>query len=219
MLEIGLATCCVLCDAPDEVGSNRCRQCIASHRGIRERVSELPSQSLASQWSKELFQMLARPSSYEHDDTHGEWMTAYAELLHSQSKKPRAVTQEDVEAAFEAARQKKKMNTLREMANQSKWKYTDPTEKELRDLSQELPTDIVDNSGTRTVPSKKITQVDRSERPGEDHELTARVQASAANQDAPDDLKELMVDLKVGEKRAEKKQWKDIVDDVEELFD
>ena len=69
------------------------------------------------------------------------------------------------------------------------------------------------------MPSKKITQVDRSERPGEDHELTARVQASASNQDTPDDLKELMVDLKVGEKRAEKKQWKEIVDDVEDLLD
>ncbi|MCS5527340.1 MAG: hypothetical protein NZ774_05705 [Candidatus Poseidoniales archaeon] len=219
MLEMGLATCCVLCDAPDEAGSNRCRQCIATHKGVRERVSELPAQSLVSQWSKELFQMLARPSSYEHDETHGEWMTAYAQLLHGQSKKPRATTQEDVEAAFEAARQKKKMNTLREMANQSKWKDSDPTEKELHDLSQELPTDIVDKSGIRTVPSKEITQVDRSERPGEDHELTARVQASASNQDTPDDLKDLMVDLKVGEKRAEKKQWKDIVDDVEDLFD
>jgi hypothetical protein len=163
--------------------------------------------------------MLARPSAYEHDDTHGEWMTAYAQLLHGQSKKPRATTQEDVAAAFEAARQKKRMNTLREMANQSKWKDSEPTEKELHDLSQELPTDIVDESGIRTVPSKEITQVDRSERPGEDHELTARVQASASNQDTPDDLKELMVDLKVGEKRAERKQWKDIVDDVEDLFD
>jgi hypothetical protein len=111
------------------------------------------------------------------------------------------------------------MNTLREMANQSKWKDSEPTEKELHDLSQELPTDIVDKSGIRTVPSKEITQVDRSERSGEDHELTARVQASASNQDAPDDLKDLMVDLKVGEKRAERKQWKDIVDDVDELLD
>jgi len=219
MLEMGLATCCVLCDAPDDAGSNRCRRCIATHKDVRERVGELPPQSLASQWSKELFQMLARPSSYEHDETHGEWMTAYAQLLHGQSKQPRAVTQEDVEAAFETARQKKKMNTLREMANQSKWKDTDPTEKELHDLSQELPTNIVDDSGTRTVPSKKITQIDRSERPGEDYELTARVQASAASQDAPDDLKDLMVDLKVGEKRAERKQWKDIVDDVDDLLD
>lgn len=219
MLEMGLATCCVLCDAPDEAGSNRCRQCITTHKGVRERVSELPPQSLASQWSKELFQMLARPSSYEHDDTHGEWMTAYAQLLHGQSKKPRAVTQEDVEAAFENARNKKKMNTLREMANQSKWKDSDPTEKELNDLSQELPTDTIDNSGIRTVPSKEIAQVDRSERPGEDHELTARVQANAASQDAPDDLRDLMVDLKVGEKRVGRKQWKDIVDGVEDLFD
>lgn len=216
---MGLATCCVLCDAPDEAGSNRCRQCITTHKGVRERVSELPPQSLASQWSKELFQMLARPSSYEHDDTHGEWMTAYAQLLHGQSKKPRAVTQEDVEAAFENARNKKKMNTLREMANQSKWKDSDPTEKELNDLSQELPTDTIDNSGIRTVPSKEIAQVDRSERPGEDHELTARVQANAASQDAPDDLRDLMVDLKVGEKRVGRKQWKDIVDGVEDLFD
>jgi hypothetical protein len=186
---------------------------------MRDRVALLPTQSLAGQWSKELLQMLARPSAYDHDEKHGQWMTAYAQLLHGQSKQPREITQADVEAAFASARKTQKFNVLREMANQSKWKDVEPTEEELAQLSQELPTDIIDSSGIRTVPSKEITKIDRSERPGEDHELTARVQASAANQDAPEELRELMGDLKVGEKRAERKQWKDIVEDVEDLFE
>mgnify|MGYP003981330999 CR=1 FL=1 len=185
---------------------------------MRDRVAQLPPESLASQWSKELLQMLARPSSYEHHEIHGEWMTAYAQLLQTQSAKPKPTTQEDIEAAFATARNKRKINPLRDMANQSKWKDNEPTAEELSRLSAELPTDIEDVSGIRTIPSKEITKADRSERPGEDHDLVARVQANTSSQDGPDELKEIMVDLEVGEKRAARKQWEEIVEDVDELF-
>ena len=72
MLEMGLATCCILCDSPDDPGTSRCRSCINSHKEMREKIAKLPSESLAGQWAKELLQMLARPSSYEHDENHGE---------------------------------------------------------------------------------------------------------------------------------------------------
>ena len=219
MLEMGVATCCMLCDAPDAPGSARCRKCISDHKNMRERVSQLPPESLARQWSTELLQMLARPNSYEHDDNHGEWMSVYAQLLHGQKSKSKTITQADVEDAFAAARQKRKVNPLRDIANQSKWKDSAPTEDELRRLSAELPDNVEDVSGIRTVPSKNITKIDRSERPGEDYELVARIQASASSQDAPDDLQDIIIDLEVGEKRAKRKEWSDIVEDIDDFID
>lgn len=219
MLEMGLATCCILCDSPDDPGTSRCRSCINSHKEMRERIAKLPSESLAGQWAKELLQMLARPSSYEHDENHGEWMSVYSQLLKGQSKKPRNITQEDVEGAFETARKNKKINPLREIGNQSKWKNIEPTDDELRRLSAELPDNLEDVSGVRTVPSKEIEKIDRSERPGEDHDLVARVQASASSQNAPDEIRDILVDIEVGEKRAKRKEWGGIIDDIDELLD
>lgn len=219
MLELGVATCCLLCDAPDTAGSKQCKACIKQHRDMRERVGQLPPESLASQWAKELLQMLARPSSYEHHETHGDWMKTYTSLLQGQAGEQKPTTQADVEAAFALARSKNKVNPIRDFANQSKWSENEPTKEELERLSSELPSDGLNYSGIRTQPSKEISQTDRSERPGEDHELVARVQANAAAQSAPEDLKEIIADLEVAEKRVERKMWKNIVDDIDDLLD
>jgi len=186
---------------------------------MRERVSKLPKESLARQWSIELLQMLARPQSYEHDEIHGEWMSVYSQLLQGQKSEAREITQEDVEKAFEVARNKRKVSPIRDFANQNKWKDSEPTDDELIRLSAELPDDLKDVSGVRTVPSKEIERIDRSERPGEDHELVARVQASASSQNTPDEIRDVIVDIEVGEKRAKRKEWEDIIDDIEDLID
>lgn len=219
MLDMGLATCCLLCDAPDDVGSQRCKECIGLHKEMRERVGDLPPESLASQWARELLHMLARPGSYEHHESHGQHMEVYSALLQGPASKQRTITLEDVKAAFEAARTKRKVNPLRDIANQSPWRDQEPSEEDLKRLSAELPTDITDASGVRTVPSKPIGKVDISERSGEDHELTARVTAHAAQQDAPDELRDVLIDLEVGEKRAERKQWVDLVEGLDDLLD
>ncbi len=219
MLEMGVATCCMLCDAPDSPGSTRCRKCISDHKLMRERVSKLPDESLARQWSIELLQMLARPQSYEHDETHGEWMSVYSQLLQGQKSEAKEITQGDVEKAFELARKKRKVSPIRDFANQNKWKDSEPTEDELERLTAELPNNVEDVSGVRTVPSKEIERIDRSERPGEDYELVARVQANASSQNTPDEIRDVIVDIEVGEKRAKRKEWKEIIDDIDELID
>jgi hypothetical protein len=146
-------------------------------------------------------------------------MEVYSDLLQGPASKQRTITLEDVRAAFEAARVKRKVNPLRDIANQSPWRDQEPSEEDLKRLSAELPIDIVDPSGVRTVPSKPIERVDISERSGEDHELSARVAAHAAQQDAPDDMRDVLIDLEVGEKRAERKQWVDLVDGLDDLLD
>jgi len=219
MLEMGLATCCLLCDAPDDAGSQRCKTCINLHKEMRERITTLPTESLVSQWGKELLHMLARPGAYEHHESHGPHMEVYAALLQGPASERKVVTEEDVKAAFAAARAKRKTNPLRDIANQSPWRDENPSDDELKRLSAELPIDIVDASGVRTVPSKQIDRVDISDRSGEDHELSARVAASASQQDAPEDLRDVLIDLEVGEKRAERKQWDDLVEGLDDLLD
>ncbi len=219
MLEMGLATCCLMCDAPDVAGSARCKGCISNHRTMREKVQSLPNESLAYQWAMEMLQMLARPGSFEHDETHGEWMTVYASLLRGSKGSAKKVTQEDVEAAFATARKKRKRNPLRDIANQNKWKDGKPSEEEINRLSQDLPEDVVDASGIRTVPSKDIAKIDMSDRLGEDPELVARVQANAALTEESDDERDLMADIEVSEKMMERKKWDDIVEGIDDLLD
>ena len=75
-------------------------------------------------------------------------------------------------------------------------------------LEQDLD---VSNYGSRTIPSKDIEEVDRSERVGEDILLSDRVQAEIKNIENPEEF------IKI--KRSERKKWKDVVDDIDKILD
>ena len=219
MQEMGLAICCLVCDAPDDVGSARCRGCINKHRDARDRLKQMPQQRLASQWAKELFQMNARPQAYEHDANHGIWMKTYARLLAGPPELHRKLTQADIEAAFAASRAEREVNPLRDIANQSPWKDAPPTEQEVRMFGEQLPDDVQDMGGKRTLPSRAIPKVDRAPRLGEDHELTDRVQGAAAAQKQPVSLRELASDVHAGERRMLRRGWKELVDEIDDLLE
>ena len=219
MQDMGLAVCCLMCDAPDDINSSRCRTCIGIHRNARDRIQQLPDERLASQWARELFQMNARPHSYDHDDEHGVWMRSYARLLAGPPELQRKITQADVEAAFAASRAEPEVNPLRDIANQSPWKDKSPSEEEVRRFEEQLPDDAEYRGGRRTVPSRVIPKVDRSSRSGEDHDLADRVLGAAAAQTAPDDLREVTSELHAGERRLTRRRWKDLVDDINDLID
>ena len=168
MQEMGLAICCLVCDAPDDASSPRCRTCIGNHRDARDRLQQFPVERLASQWARELFQMNARPNAYEHDSNHGVWMRTYARLLAGPPELHREITQADVEAAFAASRAERDVNPLRDIANQSPWKDAPPSDEEVRRFEKQLPTDVEYSRGRPTIPSRVIPEVDRSSRSGED---------------------------------------------------
>ncbi len=219
MQEMGLAICCLVCDAPDDASSSRCRTCIGKHRDARDRLQQLPSERLVSQWARELFQMNARPNGYEHDPKHGVWMRTYARLLVGPPELQRKITQADVEAAFAASRAEREVNPLRDIANQSPWKDTPPSDEEVRKFGEQLPDDVEYSGGRPTVPSRVIPRVDRSSRSGEDHELEDRVIGEAAAQTAPSDIRDLTPELTAGERRLTRRRWKDLVDDIDSLIE
>ena len=73
--------------------------------------------------------------------------------------------------------------------------------------------------GKRTVPSRQIEVVDRSDRVGEDVALTDRVSANVAVQDVPDDLKDLLADVHVAKRKAKRDELSDAMEGLDDLLD
>ncbi len=128
-------------------------------------------------------------------------------------------TLEDVGAKFEADRKKKKGSLIRDMANRSRWKDGGPGIDVAREMVSEI--ELVDDAhmGKRTIPSKDIDRVDRSDRIGEDLELSDWVSANVAVQDEPAVLKDVLADVHVARRKEKREQLSAAVDSVDELLD
>jgi hypothetical protein len=73
--------------------------------------------------------------------------------------------------------------------------------------------------GKRTVPSREIEAVDRSDRAGEDAALTDRVAANVAAQDAPDGLKDVLIDELMAKSKAKRDRLTDAMEGLDDLLD
>ena len=119
-------------------------------------------------------------------------------------------------------RTKKKKNLIQEVANKNPWKDKPPRPGEARSIGQttwkpeELETDHYHDG--RTITNKTIDETDRSDRIGEDVELTARLNAQAKLQHVEGELRKLLEDEAVVQALKEKKDWEDVVDDVLKLL-
>ena len=71
-------------------------------------------------------------------------------------------------------------------------------------------TDLSDY-GARTIPSKPIENVDRSDRVGEDINLSDVVQAKISGNEN--------IDLVLKEKKSERKKWVDVIGDISDILD
>ena len=140
-------------------------------------------------------------------------VTDYDEVL------PDTSTQGDVDARFEAARMKDKGSLIRDMANQSPWKDAPPSAELAKSMSDDIEEVEDDHVGRMTIPSREIERVDRSDRLGEDMELTDRVAATATIQDVPKDVKDLLVDAHVAEKKAKREELGSVMDSLDEILD
>jgi hypothetical protein len=217
MSDMGLAVCCLMCDAPDDAGSARCKSCISSHGRVRERIAK--GDDGVSRWGRELLAMLANPQRYDHDDVHGEVLQGYIRLL-SEHEGPRAApTQDEIDALFAAAKARPKGSLIRDMANQSPWKDVPPSAQSARAMSEDIAEVSGVDVGKRTVPSREIKSVDRSDRVGEDTALTDRVAANAAVQDVPDLLKDVLADAHVAKRKAKRDKLTDAMEGLDDLLD
>ena len=138
---------------------------------------------------------------------------------HDEEEIVQATTQQGVEARFEADRNKQKGSLIRDMANRSEWKDGAPSPELAKSMSDEIDEVEMEHLGRRTVPSRVIDEVDRSDRPGEDLTLTDRVIANAAVQDAPVELQELLADEHVAKRKAKRDELSDAVESLDDILD
>ena len=94
-------------------------------------------------------------------------------------------------------------------------------EQEIEKINQAMYVDQtqLEQYGSRTVPSQDIAQVDRSDRIGEDTELTDRLEAATEAQSAPKELVEAIEEKVFEERQKNRKAWKSTLSGVKELLD
>jgi hypothetical protein len=73
--------------------------------------------------------------------------------------------------------------------------------------------------GARTIPSKPIEKVDRSERIGEDTALTDRVHAAAGQDGMEEDVAKIFEDIEFKQRQTEREDLKSAMKEVKELVD
>ena len=143
MEQMGFATCCLMCDAKDVAGSERCRNCINKHAKSRERLNQGPPKTKADRLAREFITMLAQPSKYIDDSEHGESMIYYASLIDKHNGVSPAKTAEEIERRFKELRLKKSKSIIRDVANQNKWNDNPPDFFEREELLQLITEDII----------------------------------------------------------------------------
>jgi len=222
MQELGFQACCLRCDAGDTPGLARCAACIQHHRTVREVLASAPPDDPLFQLAKEIMAMAASPQRYSHDETHGESLVEQQRLAGALVPGRPKPTEEDVFSSFEAQRTATKANVLRDVGNQNPWSRSGIEANDAREIGE--ATLLVDGSveasyGARTVPSKPIQSVDRSDRLGEDTALTDRVHAAATTVAEDETVAEIFEDLAFKERQQERKKLKSAMDDIKKLVE
>ena len=223
MQELGFQACCLRCDAPDESGVARCSPCIQHHRQVREVLASAPPDDPLYQLAKELMAMAAEPHRYDHDEVHGSALIEQQRLAGALVGERAAPTADDISELFQQQRAKRQHNALRDIGNQNPWKDRPPEAgkaKQLAEHTWQLHGEEAAHYGARTVPSKPIAKVDRTERSGEDTALTDRIHAAAAAQAQPDEeAAEIFEALDFNERQAKRASLKAAMKEVKELVD
>jgi hypothetical protein len=215
MKSLGFQGCCLRCDAEDIGGLKRCDVCIANHTNVRNRMVNASPDDKLFQHVKELYSMISEPHKFDHDPIHRNELIIQQELAGMSSGGTKKVEIEDVEELFNRQKEQKKKTMLQDLGGKNPWKNNAPSPDVARIIGEETWSSKenigVSNYGARTIPSKEIKKVDRSDRLGEDIELGDVVQGKLENEEN--------LDLFLKNKKSERKKWSDVVADIDEILD
>ena len=145
MDEMGLAVCCLMCNAPDDPGTTRCKGCIERHSTARKALFTERASSPIQQLARTLASMIQNPGDHLADPVNGPYMALYHEALLKHQGASQAETMEDVERLFEEVRSKRKPSLIRDIANQNPWADRNPDRDEIDkalealDISERAP--------------------------------------------------------------------------------
>ena len=110
------------------------------------------------------------------------------------------------------------MNFVQEARNQNKWKDELPSEDILNHMVASLEAEDR-HDGARTIPSRPINAVDRSDRLGEDRKITDRIEAGKVASKAPEPLKEVVEAAAIAQRERDRAEWEDAQSEVSKLLD
>ena len=218
MKEMGFQACCLRCDAEDIAASTRCKRCIRRHTAIRDHMASVSHDDPFTQFAKEMLMMAAAPHRHDHDEVHGPTLLEQQRLAAGLSEPIPESTIEDIEAVFEQQKSTKKQNIIHDIANQNQWKDQAPSKEVQKEMIGMFEQQDHSQYGARTIPSKEIKPVDRSERRGEDLALTDRLQAAAANEDLPEEKKDAASQETFEELQKQREDWEGVLSEVDELL-
>ena len=218
MKDLGFQACCLRCDAKDVAGSDRCRNCISHHRKVRDKIAKAPQSDELFQLARELLAMAANPNRYDHDDVHGPVLIQQQRLANSMVEAKPLPTSEDIEQVFAKQAKREKKNVVQSVGNQNPWKDELPPEEILQHMAKSLEVEDYVH-GSRTIPSKPIAAVDRSDRLGEDRKMSDKIVAERVAASAPDPLKEIVEAATIAERERDRSEWESAQSEVSELLD
>ena len=215
MKSLGFQGCCLRCDAEDVGGLVRCEVCISNHTKVRNRMVDASPDDKLFQHVKELYAMISEPHKFDHDPVHRNELVRQQELAGFSNGGSKKVELEDIEELFNRQKEMKKNRLLQDLGDKNPWKNNAPSPEVARIIgeetwSKEENIDVLDY-GARTIPNKEIKKVDRSDRVGEDIELTDVVQAKIEDEEN--------IDLILENKKIERKKWDDVITDIDDILD
>ena len=213
---MGFTICCLLCDAPDQEGSSRCKGCISTHKRVRERLSKT-AENTVDQFAKDLMILTSEPERHDHDPVHGPFLKEAVRLLSAHRGQRPPPTEEEVMKAFELARISSRESNLRK------------TEVDLAESDEDILQDAIElvesgstkdyDTGQRTRPSRPIPTVDRTERLGEDRELMDRFRAEEQVRRTGEEASEGIIEELIGKRKKKRSELADELSDLDDLID
>lgn len=213
---MGLAGCCAWCDAPDTPGSERCRTCIATHRSVRDRLAA-GADAPIDQAARRLLSLMAEPHRHDHDPVHGAVLKEQMRRL-GNSARNQASTQADVEAAFAASRARDKGSVVTSVGNRLGDAPEADTARQLGEVV--FDPEQINAEARRTIPSRPIATVDRSDRLGEDPALEARISGERKAAEEPvESLRSVVEKAHVEGSIKRREALGGLLDEVDDLLD
>ena len=218
MKDLGFQACCLRCDAKDVAGSERCRSCIAHHRKVRDQIAKAPQSDELFQLARDLLAMAANPNRYDHDDVHGPALIQQQRLANSMAEPKELPTSEDIERLFAKQAMKKDANVVQSVGNQNPWKDDLPPEDVLEAMVESLEVEDFSH-GARTIPSRPIAVVDRSDRLGEDRKMSDKIVAERVASGAPEGLKDIVESATIAQRERDRAEWESAQSEVSDMLD
>ena len=223
MKDMGLQACCLRCDEPDEKGSSRCKKCIGHHMRIREEIAKASPDDPLYQFAKELLAMMVAPHRYDTDPVHGPSLEEQQRLAAAYLPQGKEQTEEDVFEVFENQKKVQKKNIIQSIANKNEWKDKPPDPESARRIGEDAwkkdEIDVQQYHSGRTIPSKNVNVVDRSDRKGEDVDMVARTNIKAQRDHVDEEILEILENEALHQRKTREENWDSAVSDVLDMLD